>query len=89
MFHLFIFKIRNYDDIFIKITFFLYRRAKDEERYWDWKHRSDLIHPSDPHRIIYVQANTSSATNKPRRQSSQQLHPQQMHSMQMQNLQQQ
>ncbi|XP_031330294.1 ADAM 17-like protease isoform X1 [Photinus pyralis] len=30
------------------------KRRKQEERYWRWQNKNDLIHPSDPRRVIHI-----------------------------------
>lgn len=30
------------------------KRRKEEERSWEWRNRSDLIHPSDARKIIHI-----------------------------------
>lgn len=30
------------------------KRRKEEERRWEWRNRSDLIHPSDIRKVIHI-----------------------------------
>lgn len=30
------------------------KRRREEEKRWEWRNRSDLIHPSDPRKIIHI-----------------------------------
>ncbi|KAF5275866.1 hypothetical protein FQR65_LT04105 [Abscondita terminalis] len=39
------------------------RRRRQEERYWRWQNKSDLIHPSDPRRVIHIRVPRSPQPN--------------------------
>lgn len=30
------------------------RRRRDEEKRWEWRNKSDLVHPSDQRRVIHI-----------------------------------
>lgn len=36
------------------------KRRRHEERRWQWQSKSDLIHPSDPRRVIHIRVPRSS-----------------------------
>ncbi|XP_025837594.1 ADAM 17-like protease isoform X2 [Agrilus planipennis] len=36
------------------IGYFDRKRRREEEKRWEWKNRTDLIHPSEPRRIIHI-----------------------------------